>query len=158
MHTPQQDILNDIFVRTQRRRALLPLWIKIFIWIFFVVAATAPVALLVGALGGTFKLGMFGLETDDPFSVVGFMIITIFLFKGIVSYALWNEKSIGVKLAIIDATATILVCVFTMIYSSESLVSFRLELIPLILYLRKMLKIRKEWEAEYVLAEQPAIA
>ena len=133
-----------------RRRELLPIWIKAFIWFFLVFGALAPVGLIAGVLGLNFDLALYGVSTVSPLSLTGIFIITIFALKGVVAFGLWTEKYWAVNLAIIDAVIGILVCVFVMIvlpslYSNEVNFVFRLELVFLIPYLLKMQNIQAKW-------------
>ena len=134
-----------------RRRDLLPIWIKIFTWIFLLFGAIAPIALIFGIIGMRFNLALYGLETIQPLSLAGILIIILFAIKGVVSFGLWTEKEWAVKLAIIDAIIGIIVCVFVMVIipfisqNNGMNISLRLELIPLIPYLIKMRKIKTEW-------------
>ena len=54
-----------------RRRDLIPLWIKVFIWIFLVFGCFVPVGIVLGFLGLSFDLSLYGLETTQPFTVTG---------------------------------------------------------------------------------------
>ena len=68
-----------------------------------------------------------------------------------VSFGLWTEKDWAVDLAIIDAILGIIACFFVIIIlpsvseSEEFVINFRLELVALIPYLIKMIKIKPEW-------------
>src|SRR5438309_11554660 len=90
-----EPILNTISVK---RRKLIPVWIKIFIWIFFVIGATLPIAILFGIAGKNFNLSLYGLETFDSFSKVGIIILSLFLLKAMVSYSLWFENDWAIEL------------------------------------------------------------
>ncbi len=145
-------ILDDQLIETPnlRRRALLPTWIKVFIWIFFLFGAIAPIALVMGVLGSSFLISFYGYETNAPLSVLGLFLIAVFAFKGAVSYGLWTEKDWGVNAARIDGLLGIIICVIGMLteiaqFSSASNFSLRLELIPLIFYYLKMTQISDEW-------------
>jgi hypothetical protein len=134
-----------------RRRDLLPIWIKIFLWIFLVFGAIVPIGLILGLKGMKFNLALYGLETLHPLSLIGLSVSFLFVLKGIVALGLWTEQKWAVNLAIIDAVIGILTCVFVMAvipfigHNNGIHINLRLELIPLILYLIKMRKIRTEW-------------
>lgn len=133
-----------------RRRDLLPTWIKVFVWIFIVFGAVVPVALIMGLLGMTVNLALYGLETLTPFSLIGMLVIALFGLKGIVAFGLWTEKEWAVNLAIIDAIIGILICICVMVFpiidnSGGFNISFRIELLLLFPYLIKMRKIKSEW-------------
>ncbi len=133
-----------------RRRALLPLWIKIFLWIFMVLGFIAPLGLLFGLLGMGFNLSLYGLETTNALSVIGLLILLLFAIKSAVSFGLWLEKEWAVNLAIIDASFGIIVCLFVLIFpllveNSDIGFSIRLELVALVPYLQKMMNIKQDW-------------
>ncbi|MBV8327655.1 hypothetical protein [Chryseobacterium sp.] len=133
-----------------RRRSLLPLWIKIFLWFFLIGGTAGVILLLTGFLITNSSLSLYGIRADHPYSAAGLFICFLFIFKGIVSYGLWFEQKWGPKVGIIDAVSGILICIFMMIIAPFTFpsVSFniRLELVPLLFYLMKMIEIRKTWE------------
>lgn len=139
----QTDILDDIVQRINkvRRKDLLPWWIKVFSWIFLVFGALGILGIVCGILGYQIALSFFGLATKDPFSMDGIVIIGLLLFKAIVSYGLLWEQGWAVVAGIIDAILGILICIIMVFYSS-----YRLELVFLIPYLIRLLKIRSQWE------------
>jgi hypothetical protein len=154
MQNNEEDLLEDIVqqMSSVRRKSLLPWWIKIFMWIFLIFGLLTLFGLIFGLFGYRFQLSLYGLDTNDPLSLKGIIIIVLFLFKGIISYSLLTEQDWSVKLGIIDAIAGIVICIFVMISpmlnpGSTTGISFRIELLFLIPYLNKMLKIRKPWES-----------
>jgi hypothetical protein len=147
----QEQLLLDSLERDilVRRRKLLPIWIKIFIWIFIVFGALGLLGFTAALFSANFDASFYGLQTNDPSSRTGLFICFLFVFKGIVSLGLWTEKNWAVDLGIIDAILGITVCSATMILpftGSDMSFSFRLELLLLIPYLIKLLKIRREWK------------
>lgn len=143
MQEPQANILDDIVQRMNkvRRKDLLPWWIKVFSWIFLVFGALGIIGIVCGILGYQMVLSFHGLSTKDPFSMDGIVIIGLLLFKALVSYGLLWEKSWAVIAGIIDAILGILICMLMLYYSS-----YRLELVFLIPYLIRLLKIKSQWE------------
>lgn len=135
------------------RRALLPLWIKIFCWFFMVFGVAAVCCLVMGLLGMNADLSFYGLETNQPLSVLGLSLIAIALFKGFCAFSLWFEKDNAIILSKIDAILGIAVCTFTAIIipimSPTPGLSLRLELLFLIPYLIKLIKIGKKWNPVY---------
>jgi hypothetical protein len=132
------------------RRKLLPLWIKIFIWIFIVFGALGLLGCIAALFSATFEASFYGLQTNDPASPIGLFICFLFVFKGIVAAGLWTEKKWAVDIGIIDAILGIVVCSITMILpltGSDRSFSFRLELLLLIPYLIKLLNIKSIWKA-----------
>lgn len=152
MNTSNHDVLDEHFkVASVRRRDLLPLWIKIFCWIFMAFGLLIPVALFMGLSGMEFSLSLYGIETYHPISGPGLLIIALFTIKAVTGFGLWTERKWAINLAIADAMAGIAFCVFAMLLlplftEGHLKISFRLELLLLIPYLIKLLKIKKVWE------------
>jgi hypothetical protein len=154
MQNNEEDLLEDIVqqMNSVKRKSLLPWWIKIFMWIFLIFGIIAPFGLIFGLFGYKFQLALYGLDTNDPLTITGISIILLFLFKGIISFFLLTEQDWAIKFGIIDAITGIVVCILVMLSpmlnpGSNTGFSFRLELLFLIPYLNKMLKIRKPWES-----------
>ncbi|WP_375561936.1 hypothetical protein ACE193_05150 [Bernardetia sp. OM2101] len=155
-----KNILDDDFPSFQegkdkeikaRRRKLLPIWIKVFIWIFMIIGFFAPLSIVAGLFGYSFSLSIYSLETVSPISLLGGFIILLIFYKGVIAFGLWTEKKWAVDLALIDAIIGIGVCAFVMmsdLFFREGgmKLNIRLELILLIPYFLKMYKIKTEWE------------
>lgn len=145
----EQSILTSLVEdNIVERRKLLPVWIKVFIWIFMVAGAFVILAFIIGLFSVRYESSLYGLESQDPLSSMGLFIFFLFLLKGIVAYGLWTEKDWGVNLGIGDAIIGIIVCTAVMLVpsiSSSSGFTFRAELLVLIPYLVKLLKIRPKW-------------
>ena len=135
--------------RSTGRRNLIPAWIKIFIWIFIVVACFTPLLLLMSLTGYRPLLALYGLETNKAFSITGLAICSLFLFKGVTAFALWSEKSYAIKLGIIDAVIGLMICcaiMFAPALSGALISNYRLELVALTPYLVWLLKAKETWE------------
>ncbi|SKB62148.1 hypothetical protein [Chryseobacterium balustinum] len=132
---------------TKRRRNLLPIWIKVFIWLFFAFGFIGILILAFGFFMGKFNLSLYGLETDKVYSLMGFFLTALFILKGIVSYGLWFEQDWGIKIAKIDAIIGLVVCGVSMFILPFFTKNFelRLEVAVLIPYLIKLQKIEKNW-------------
>ena len=151
MQETQTDLLTNELIQLNGvpRKKLLPLWIKIFAWIFLIFSALAPVMVVFGILGYRAQLALYGLETKEPFSAIGIIIISLFIIKGIAAFGLLKERYWAIKIGIADAIIGIIICTFFMLYpiiNSEANFSLRLELVALIPYLLKLMKIKTEWE------------
>jgi hypothetical protein len=153
MQNPGEEILTDIVqqLTAVKRKTLLPWWIKVFMWIFMAFGVIAPFGLIFALFGYSFQLSLYGLDTSEPLSVTGICITALFLFKGITAFGLFREMDWAVKLGITDAVSGIIICVAVMLYpffvsGSGSGFSFRLEILLLIPYLNKLLKIKYVWE------------
>lgn len=134
----------------KRRRDLLPIWIKIFTWIFLIFGIISIIIPILELFLEKVDLSLYGLSTTSAFSPIGIAIVLLFLFKGIVAYGLWFEKKWAVQFAIIDAIIGIVVSSYVMIIQpfidGTRNFNIRLELVALIPYLMKMRKIQKQWE------------
>jgi hypothetical protein len=132
-----------------RRRKLLPLWIKIFIWIFIVLGAFAVLGFIGGLLLGNFQASLYGLETSQASSPTGLFIFFLFALKGLAAIGLWTEKDWAVNVAFADAVIGITVCIAVMFVPSLQPTpnfTFRFELVLLVPFLIKLLKMREAWE------------
>src|SRR5215471_2312262 len=125
--------LEQLLIGKQgRRRKLIPVWIKIFIWIFIVFACFIPPMLVMSVMGYRPLSALYGLETTNTFSVTGLIVCSLFLFKGIAAFGLWTEKAYAIKLGIIDAVIGIMTCCTMMcapLFANATPFSFRLELV-----------------------------
>lgn len=135
-----------------RRRSLLPIWIKIFTWLFMILGLISIPLFIFGLTGSGFYIELYGLKSSVPTSVVGLFLESIFLFKCIVSICLWFEEKKGIRLGIVDAVFGILVCLLCMfdfpsIIGIQAQRNFRPEIIFLIAYLIKLIRVRARWES-----------
>ena len=133
-----------------RRRELLPTWVKIFIWIFMIFGFMSPVIVVLAILGYQPNLSLYGIGTTDTFSLLGILLVLLFLLKGAVSYGLWMEKGWAINLAIGDAIIGLVICAMVMfsplLFSSLGMNhNVRLEIIPLYFYFKKMTNIKERW-------------
>lgn len=136
-------------VKNTERRKLLPVWIKVFCWIFMLMGIVSIGCLIFGALGNKADLSFYGFETNEPLTLIGILIISIITLKGFSAYALWFEKDYAIKLGKIDAIFGIVICLISMFvlpfFQENSKIGIRLEIALLIPYLIKLHKIEKEW-------------
>ena len=151
MQENQTDLLTDELNQENGipRKKMLPLWIKIFTWIFMVISFFVPIILILGVMGYKAQLALYGLETDEVFSSIGIIVIALFIIKGITAFGLLKEKDWAIKIGIIDAIIGIAICTLVMLYpiiDSDAKFSLRLELAALIPYLLKLLKLKTQWE------------
>ncbi|CAN5375510.1 hypothetical protein BH11BAC3_BH11BAC3_39960 [soil metagenome] len=151
MEENQADLLTDELIRTNAipRKKLLPVWIKIFTWIFLIISVFVPIVLILGIMGYNAQLALYGLDTNEAFSLTGIIITALFIIKGITAFGLLQEKGWAIKIGIADAIIGITICTLVMLYpiiNSEAKFSLRLELVALIPYLLKFLKIKTKWE------------
>jgi hypothetical protein len=151
MSFEQEGLLPDSLmqINSKKRILLLPWWIKIFMWIFLIIGVILPVVIILGLLGFKIHLALYGFETNQPLSLIGFCLIIIFIIKSATSFGMIKGKKWAVKAGIIDSIVGIAICLCLMAYSMIGLqdkFSLRIELVLLIPYLRSLIKIRSEWE------------
>jgi hypothetical protein len=145
----QKDLLDISDSNTIRRRKLLPWWIKIFIWIFLFFGAIIPVALIFGIMGNNFQISLYGMETNNPLSITGIGLLTIFFLKAFVAYGLWFEKKWAIVAGIIDAIVGIIGCFIITLYllfSNTNSFPIRFEFFLLIPYLLWLARVKKKWD------------
>ncbi len=144
----QESIFENLEPQIERRKQL-PLWIKVFCWIFMFLSLTGVLSLILGVFGWQFEISLYGFETYEPISLIGLSLISIMLLKGYTAYALWFEKDEAIKLGIIDAWLGIVICAGSMLVLPFILDDFnfnlRLELFFLIPYLNKLNSLRTQW-------------
>jgi hypothetical protein len=148
-----ENLLDDLSAEIQntaRRRSLIPVWIKIFIWIFMVIGVIAILGFILGISGFTFVVSLYGYETQRALSPLGAFLTFLFLYKGFVSYSLWFEKDWAITAGLVDAIIGIIICIMSMMGISlisvyRSPFTFRLEIIFLIPYLIKLTKLKGRW-------------
>lgn len=151
MEQPNELLLEKLVTEHKRRRALLPIWIKVFTWFFMIAGAFVPIDFIIGLFGLNFQLALYGLETNNPLSALALFLIFLFLLKGYAAFSLWTEKDWAINFAIVDAVLGIAVCSAVMfvfpyfIENSGFRFNFRLELVLLIPYLVKLQKIKPLW-------------
>jgi hypothetical protein len=103
-------------------------------------------------MGYQYQISLYGLNTEDPLSKTGICILLLFLLKGITSFGFLREEDWAIKLGIVDAVIGSILCIVIIIFPAyiagpDAKTSFRLELIFLLIYLYKLLKIKYAWES-----------
>ncbi len=133
-----------------RRKNLLPLWIKIFLWFFFIGGALSVIFLIIGPFMDHINLSLYGITATHSYTLPGIITTLLLIFKGVIAYGLWFEQKWAPQAAIIDAIIGIAVCIIMMVVIPFTVpninFTIRLELIPLYFYLVKMREIKLTWE------------
>ncbi len=75
-----------------RRRNLLPLWIKIFLWFFLIGGLFAAVFLIIGPFLNKIDLSLYGITATHSYTLPGIITTLLLIYKGIVAYGLWFER------------------------------------------------------------------
>lgn len=141
----------------QRRLQLIPIWMKIFMWIFVFLGTWVVFVNILRVVGINFGANssttIYGLETFDKNTFLYFFISGLIVFKMVVSFAMITEKTWAINAAIIDAILGFLVMIWVMLlrpifnnsdFSYEW--NFQFELLLLIPYLFKCVRIKNDWE------------
>jgi len=144
----------DEFENVQRikRRDLLPIWIKIFCWIFMVGGVAACIIVALSVFGIYASLEFFGFTAAN--GVVSMLIaFSAFIFNGVAAFLLWTEHDAAINVAKLSAYYGILLCLIaTFLSLSSGNFMIRLEFIPLGFFLAKLNKIEYDWaNANYVM-------
>jgi hypothetical protein len=141
-----QDTNNDT---SQARKALIPLWIKIFGWLFIVMGALVPF-LYIGSLifGFSASYAMFGLEYEgNAKALMPLVISTVILINGLCAYGLIFGKDWGLSACIvfgyIGLALTLGSMLFEVIFNGSMMI--RLEPIIQIPYLVKLNRLKAQW-------------
>jgi len=130
------------------RRNLLPLWMKIFCWIFIVLGVFSILSFICGLFGNSAGIEFYGLSTDAPLSFTSLIVTIILTFKGFTAYSLWYEKDNAINLVKFDSAGGIIICIATMIITPvihKGPLTFRFEILFLLAYYTKTRKIEYAW-------------
>jgi hypothetical protein len=63
-----------------RRRSLLPLWIKIFLWFFLIGGSFAVIFLMIAPFLSNISLSLYGINASHPYTLPG-IIVTFCLYS-----------------------------------------------------------------------------
>ena len=142
----EQEASDD---KSQARKALIPLWIKIFGWLFIVMGALVPF-LYIGSLIFGFRASytMFGLEYEgNARALMPLVISTVILINGLCAYGLLFGKDWGLTACIVFGYIGLLLTIGTMLFEIifNGSMMIRLELIILIPYLVKLHRLKAHW-------------
>ena len=132
-----------------RRRALVPLWIKIFGWLFLLMGAAVPILPITTAVSGNpASYQILGLSyVGSPYHPMALLISGIVLALAVSAYGLLFGKPWGLKACLITGYGGVALAVATMAYSLFALntLTLRLELIAQIPYLIKLNELKPLW-------------
>ena len=154
MENNSADFLTDSFINEGRipRKKLLPLWIKIFAWIFLIIGLLMPIILVLGIIMHSFATALYGIGSNTLYSSAGIFIVVLFMFKAVTAFGLLKQKDWAIKVGITDAIMGIIICLGVMFYeiTQHTQFMFRLELIALIPYLLKLKNVKHNWENSFI--------
>lgn len=143
--TPTSDLSSPV-PEVLSRKGMVPLWIKIFGWIFIALAVLSiPIMVWAVAAGQPVSFQLFGLNYAGPALKPGaFAMVALNLFMGITAYGLIFRKDWGVVGAMSNGYVGLAICVITMIISGGT--NIRVEPIIQLFYLRRLQKIQGQWK------------
>ena len=135
--------------KLQARKAQVPLWIKIFGWLFIVMAALAPLFYLSALMFGfSAPYTMFGLEYEgNAKAFMPLVISTLIVINGVCAYGLLFAKDWGLTACIVFGYIGLLLNIATMLLDMmfNSSMMIRLDLIIQIPYLIKLHRLKAHW-------------
>lgn len=135
--------------KRQLRKKLLPLWIKIFGWLFIVMAAAVPflyVSSIVFDFSATYS--MFSLEYEGhALAPMPLLISILILINGVCAYGLLLGKDWGLTACIIYGYVGLVLTLGSLVVGlfSGTGITIRLEPIIQIPYLMKLHKLKALW-------------
>ena len=131
------------------RKKLIPLWIKIFGWVFMVMGAGVLVMAIVAvAIDQPASYDIFGLHyRGSPLDPIALLISAIILSLAVSAYGLLFARPWGLNACLVTGYGGVAICLGTTAYSAISHGSFSLRLEPLVQvpYLLKLHRIRPLW-------------
>ena len=118
------------------------------------VGVIGVISLPFAAFGMTFNLSFYGIETNEPLSFTGLLVISLFIIKGFTAYSLWFEKDWAITLGYIDAVIGMVICLIVMWvapYFMEGFESeFKVELIFLLAFVFLLKKKQSQWVNSHI--------
>lgn len=138
---------------TITRKNLIPLWIKVFGWMFMAMGVVIPLlAVFAAVTGQPASYEVFGLRYHgSPFHPMALVISAILVSLAVSAYGLLFGKPWGVNACLVTGYGGVAICLLTMVYSlSQGTFNLRLELLVHIPYLRKLHQIKPLWPSAAV--------
>lgn len=144
--TPEAEVATTKF-GALTRNMLVPKWIKVFGWIFVVLAALMPILMIFAmATGQPTELSLFGLSYyGPPMSGWALLIAGLYVFLGVSAFGLLIGYDWGLDACIANGLVGAAVCIIVMVMSGFS--NIRLELIIQLFYLHRLFAIRPRWRS-----------
>lgn len=128
------------------RRRLLPLWIKVFSWIFLLIGAAVPVVVVLGLLRSTaVSFALFGFSySGSVFDPYGLLLACMLAGSGVTAYGLLWGRSWGQFAAVMTGWAGLVLCIASVFVSPR----LRVPLEPLLLvpFLVTMHRLKSPWK------------
>ncbi|MFI2742815.1 hypothetical protein ACG2LH_08755 [Zhouia sp. PK063] len=134
-----------------KRKHLLPWWFKAFTYVFIALGIVAILGLVLGVLGFSFPVTLYGIETDEPISLIGVLLFVLFIFKGFTAFIILRGRSWAIPLAELDAIVGISLCLCSLIIlpyvgiHQKSAILTIPQFLLLIIYIVNIEKIKTTW-------------
>jgi hypothetical protein len=146
----------------QNRTKLLPLWIRIFCWIFLVAGAFVPLLLLIGPFyPAPMHFSLFGWSHDgSPYDVMSLLILAYLAASGAAGYGLLWGRPWGWDAGIVVGTIGLVVALASLVNARQPDGSIYIALEPVLQvpYLYTLWRIRHGWYAGEAPNQAPAPA
>lgn len=134
------------------RKTLIPLWIKIFGWLFILFGVGVPITAIYSlATGMPMHYMLFGLSVYGSIgSPMAIFLMVLFIALAISAYGLLFGRAWGLTFCLMLGYISLAICIATTIIAliTQSGVNIRLEIIILIPYLIRLHKIKDEWQSK----------
>ncbi len=126
------------------RLKLIPVWIKIFCWIFLIFGAMTPIILVAPLVyNEPMDLEVLGFKANSPYETDGVIIVVFFILCGITSYGLLWAKNWGPQVGFIVGLIGLIIVIVNAFFNSFD--TTPLELLLQIPFINKMHKIKDPW-------------
>lgn len=153
----QQDvtIFDDVHDSSAISRSnMIPKWIRFFCWVFVIFSPLGIIVSIVALIWNLdSSLSLYGFTTYGTNFLYSAISFGVMVLNGTTAFGLLTERDWAVKLAIADAIVGILLCILSYV-AAAGVVSpgisvgfhLRLEILLLIPFLVRMVRIRHDWE------------
>ncbi|HEU4553198.1 MAG TPA: hypothetical protein VFS25_10210 [Chitinophaga sp.] len=149
-----KEFLQEAFVR---RRRLMPLALKIYVWFYIIVGAYTLLSALAGVLRQYLDAGMREyLFTNNAILVFAFCSVLLAGLRVLSNIFIWVEKKTAIRFTLIVVVVQLVSTIVSMIYIRMLLGKFltlKIEIAYAVLeipYVLMLLKIKKAWETTAV--------
>lgn len=128
------------------RSSLIPTWIKIFNWIFFLFSFLGFLSLLTFSSDLLCIIDFYGINYNNNL-YLGIISIFVIIFNGVVAYFLITKEDKAVELAKINALINIAICIITTVLNLYFYNKFtlRIEIFFIWFFYAKMREIQYKW-------------
>lgn len=133
------------------RKQLIPLWIKIFGWLFILFGIGVPITAVYSAtMAVPMHYTLFGLSAYGSISSpMAIFLMLLFIALAVSAYGLLFGRAWGLMLCLALGYISLAICIATTIIAlaTQPGINIRLEIVVLIPYLIRLHKIKHKWQA-----------